>query len=604
MSMRKPIPRRWAAMGLLAVVFLWISPAALAAQTGGGNAEAGTTEFQVGAAPVWEQNLEDLVLGQPFLQAESVVVAGNGGSVQSYSMGGTSLWKFDPRGSATPYVTRSPEGATYICNAAGSLMAVNRVGRELWRWDLGKPISGPVIVGWDGRIFIPAGAEIYCRTASGFALWRQDLGSAIAMPPVLDHGGGIVTFLENRDFLRIDPFGVMERIRLDRVPAITVPLKSGNRDCYFIIYPSGETELITLNTEAAAGSKLSRSRRAALPGTPVAAAGMADQAAVTLRDGRVIFLSGAGEQISWRGNSHETAEEKGSGNLNIPQAAMVFDERGVFVLSIRGATAFTAEGRRRWLLHIPEMTAVPALSDEGLLYTCGNDRVLHTYKPDNRVRNVPRSMYGPDPEGTYGMGNPPPSPWVADGDRFDPGIITAMQNRIDSAVRNGQVGDLEPSYVGYLMEMTGGLLNTPGYSPVRPPVHVPQRIELIRLLARMGSRETIPFLTNLFYRDPEPSIKAACCEAIARIGVDPKGDAVRAFSVLLSPDNANRDPMTLMAATSSIAALCRFSGPPLAYAGIRLLYAFSHSDFPPVIKRQAQQELDALRREGLDRVVP
>jgi outer membrane protein assembly factor BamB len=118
----------------------------------------------------------------------------------------------------------------------------------------------------------------------------------------------------------------------------------------------------------------------------------------------------------------------------------------------------------------------------------------------------------------------------------------------------------------------------------------------------MGSRETIPFLTNLFYRDPEPSIKAACCEAIGRIGVDPRGDAIRAFSILLSPDNANLDPMTLVSAVSATAALCRFSGLPLASTGIRLLMAFSsHADFPPVVKRQAQRELDALRREGLDK---
>jgi outer membrane protein assembly factor BamB len=250
---------------------------------------------------------------------------------------------------------------------------------------------------------------------------------------------------------------------------------------------------------------------------------------------------------------------------------------------------------------MPEASGVPALSDEGLLYACGKDRTLRTFKIDNQVRTIPRSMYGPDPEGNYGLGNPPPSPWVNNPDRFAEPELAAMFQRIDGATRNGQVGEDETAYVGYLMEMTAGILNTPNYSPVRPPIRVPQRIELIRLLARMGSRETIPFLANLFYRDPEPSIKAACCEAIGRIGVDPKGDAIRAYSVLLSPDNANQDPMTLIAAASSAAALARFSGPPLAIAGIRLLMAFGHMDFPPRVKRQAQQELDGLRKEGLDK---
>jgi outer membrane protein assembly factor BamB len=215
-----------------------------------------------------------------------------------------------------------------------------------------------------------------------------------------------------------------------------------------------------------------------------------------------------------------------------------------------------------------------------------------------------RSVYGPDPEGKYGMGTPPPSPWENNANKFEDAQIAAMYTRIDTASRSGQVGEQETAYVGYLMEMTAGLLNTPGYSPVRPPIQVPDRVKFIALLARMGSRETIPFLVNLFARDPEPSIKAACCEAIGRIGVDPTGDALRAYSVFLSPQNANRDPTTLRASATSMASLCRFSGPPLANAGIRILALFaSYPDFPPVIRQQAQQEMDALRREGLDRVL-
>jgi outer membrane protein assembly factor BamB len=542
-----------------------------------------------------------MVRGHPFLQAESVVVAVDQGRIRSYSMRGTFLWDFDPRARAAPYVARSPEGSSYVCNAEGSLMAVNRVGRELWRLDLGKSITFPVVVGWDGRVFIPLENELLCRTASGFALWRQNMGSPMSLAPLLDHSGGLVTVLENRNFLRVDQFGAMERLLLDRIPVIIVPLKSGERNSYFLIYPNGETERISLDETARRGAKLTRARLPSLPAAPAAAAGLEDQVALILQDGRVLLLSGADGRIRWSGNSHETAAEKGPGRVAPGAAAMVFDERGIFALSTKGAAAFAANGRRRWIFRIAEASAVPALSDEGLLYVCGNDRFLRVYKVENHVRNIPRSMYGPDPEGSYGLGNPPPSPWVNNPERFAERELDAMYEQIDGAVKNGQVGENETAYVAYLMEMTGGILNTPNYSPVRPPIKVPQRIELIRLLARMGSRETIPFLANLFYRDPEPSIKAACCEAIGRIGVDPKGDAIQAYSVLLSPDNANLDPMTLIAAASSAAALARFSGPPLAQAGIRLLMAFGHMDFPPVVKRQAQRELDALRREGLDK---
>jgi outer membrane protein assembly factor BamB len=591
-------------MLLLPFFFLMFEGTSLSAQSAGNRNTAISGESHVGAAPIWEQNLGDRVSGFPFLQAESVVAACEGGAVKSYGRRGTVLWNFDTRAPTVPYISRSPEGTTYVCNTTGSFMAVNRVGRELWRLDLGTPITAQAVVGWDGRVFIPVGAALHCRTASGFVLWRLDLGSVITRAPVLDHAGGIVMVLENRDFLRVDQFGVMKRVRLDRTPELIVPLKSGDEHSYFIIYSSGEAERIVLNTGAKEGAALSRSRLPALPGAPAAAAGLEDKVAVTLRDGRVLLLAGLTGQIRWQGNSHETTAEKGLGNLSIREAAMHFDERGIFVLSFRGATGFAADGRRRWIHRIPEASAIPAFSDEGLLYTCGSDQHLRTYKVDNKSRNIPRSMYGPEPEGTYGLGNPPPSPWANDSRRFEDDHIKAMYGLIDQTTRNGQVGDQETAFVGYLMEMAGGLLNSANYSAVRPPIHVPQRIEFIKLLARMGSRETIPFLMNLFYRDPEPSVKAACCEAIGRIGVDPKADAIRAYSVLLAPDNANRDPMTLMAATASIATLCRFSGPPLAIEGIRLLTVFSrHPDFPPRIKQQAQNELNALRREGLDKVV-
>jgi outer membrane protein assembly factor BamB len=587
-------------MEYLLPVFLFF-PLFLPAQTAGNrNAESAGVENPVTAAPVWERDLEGIASGLPFLQAESVVLAIDGGRIKSYSRQGTFLWDFDPRSSVTPYVARSPEGTSYVCNSTGSFMAINRVGRELWRLDLVKPITFPVVIGWDGRVFIPVENELSCRTASGFALWRQDMGNPMSLAPVADHAGGLVTVLENRDFLRVDQFGAMERIRLDRIPAIIVPLKSGDRNTYFLMYANGEAEGISLDMAASKGSKLTRFRLPSLQAAPVAAAGLGDQVAVTLRDGRVMLL-GSGGQVRWSGNSHETTAEKGAGNVTSQQTSMIFDERGIYMISTKGATAFAANGRRRWLLKIPEAAGVPGFSDEGLLYVCGKDRRLYTYQVDNRPRNIPRSMYGPDPEGSYGLGNPPPSPWINSPNRFAEQELAAMYESIDSATRRGQVGENETAYVGYLMEMTGGILNTPHYSPVRPPIRVPQRVELIRLLARMGSRETIPFLANLFYRDPEPSIKAACAEAIGRIGVDPRGDAIRAFSVFLSPDNANRDPMTLMSAVAASAALCRFSGPPLAIAGIRLLNAFGHMDFPPVVKRQAQQELNALRKEGLDK---
>ena len=157
--------------------------------------------------------------------------------------------------------------------------------------------------------------------------------------------------------------------------------------------------------------------------------------------------------------------------------------------------------------------------------------------------------------------------------------------------------------MGYLMEMIGFFLNDPHYSRARPSVKPPQHIDFIRLLGKVGSRETVPFLYNIFDRYHEPSIKSACAEAIGDIGVDPYGNTFESYNYLLAANNPNRDPQLLLSATSSIAALCRFSGPPLSGEGIVLLRAFSNLTWAPnAIRNQIRAELDSLYREGVDRL--
>jgi outer membrane protein assembly factor BamB len=274
---------------------------------------------------------------------------------------------------------------------------------------------------------------------------------------------------------------------------------------------------------------------------------------------------------------------------------MQFDERGVYMLSSKGVTGFrTSDGSRLWILRITGAAAIPSFSDEGYLYSGGTDRILHAYRIEERKRNIARSLYGPMPEGSYGLGNPPPSSWAQFGSgRFDPTVVKTMHDTIEAAIKRGQIGENEPDYVAYLMEMTGISL-APSYSPVRPQLQIGERAEFIRLLGYLGSRETVPFLANLFSGDPEPIIKAACSEAIGRIGVDPRGDAIRAFTFLLAPPNATLDPSALIAAATATKNLCRFSGPPLSDAGIQLLRAFGATNFPAEVKRHAAAELESL----------
>jgi outer membrane protein assembly factor BamB len=130
-------------------------------------------------------------------------------------------------------------------------------------------------------------------------------------------------------------------------------------------------------------------------------------------------------------------------------------------------------------------------------------------------------------------------------------------------------------------------------SDTHPPVQVKQRTEAVRLLGFIGSRETIPFLSNVYVGDPDPTVKAAAAEAIGRIGVDPDGIALKAFAQ--SAMATARDEQVLIAAASAIGSLCRFSGPPLSESGVRLLGLLGRDFMPAPVRAQVKREMDLMR---------
>ncbi|MDR1373433.1 MAG: PQQ-like beta-propeller repeat protein [Treponema sp.] len=532
---------------------------------------AAETPAPPGTDPVWRQALGGAVTGLPAVQAESVVVVCDGGTLKCYSRTGRQLWTYFARGRLAPYVTRSREGTSYICSAGGLLLAINRSGRELWRINLGAPISAPVISGWDGRIFVTAGEKLSCFTAAGFRLWSLTPESPFALAPVLNLRGGLTAVLENGELLDIDPFGGYRSQKRSPAPELVVPMEDGS---VLGFYRTGVPELI--DPDGGAGRKLP-----ALPGLPLAAVSRGDKAAMAFPNGQVRLLSCTEGRILWTGESHMAAAE---------ETGMIYDERGIYVLSRSGAAGFAEDGRRLWLFRLRGSAALPAFSDEGLLYSGGGDWILYAYQVEERIREQKRSLYGPAPLGSYGMGNPPPSPWADYYYRFDETQLRLQLARITGDIVEGRTGTRERVYAAYLMEIAGG--RSEGAFPAAAPPPLGEQIEALRLLGFLGSRETIPFLTNLFYRAREPLIKAAAAEAIGRIGVDPDGLAIRVFTWAALPPE--QDEQVLAAVARAAGALCRFSGPPLSDAGVRLLLVLTADSRPPSVRREARRELDSL----------
>ncbi|MCL2442530.1 MAG: PQQ-binding-like beta-propeller repeat protein [Treponema sp.] len=525
--------------------------------------------------PLWRQALGGTVLSLPSVQAQSAVVALDGGNIRAYSTAGTPMWTYSARGRISPYVTRSREGTSYFSRTNGILIAINRVGRELWRRNLDNPLNAKVVIGWDSRLFVPTERKIYCYTASGNLLWARTLEAPISIAPKLDRCGGVIFALNNDKIYQIDPFGNINEWTPSKTPVV---LLSVDHQSIVVLFNDG-----TMEELGSAGNRhfiqsevnISLPR---LPASPLAAVSRENNIAITMNDGRVSLLSMDERRLLWTSDSH-IREIINNRITPETEVEMIYDERGIYVLSINGATGFSHEGRRHWFTLLQNAAAVPAFGNDGVLYSGGKDWILYTYKIEDRVLPERNAIYGPAPEGTYGMGYPHID--YTNNIPLSEQETKAKLDLIAAGVNAGMMGGNEPVWTSFLLNVSAG--------------HYPLqfRITAIGLLGKIGSQETIPWLINIYNRANEPFIKIAAVNAIGGIGVDPQGLAMQTF--LHSVMQSTRDDLVLTAIASATGALCRFSGPPLSETGIRILNILSSNNQLPMARRQANREIASLR---------
>jgi outer membrane protein assembly factor BamB len=530
--------------------------------------------------PFWRQALGGAVLSLPDLQEQSAVVALDGGNIRAYSTAGTPMWNYSARGRISPFVTRSREGTSYFSRINGTLIAINRTGRELWRRNIGDPLCAKVVPGWDGRLFVPTEKKISCFTAAGTLLWTRTFESPFFIAPKLDRGGGIILTLENNEACRIDPFGNINKWVLSNKPA---GLLSIDKQRIIAIYSDGSMEILGTPEEwfFSAQSDAHSVSLPRLPSGPAAAVCMGNNIAAVLNDGRVSFVSLDERKILWNGDSHIREIIKNGGSVE-PEVEMIFDERGIYILSKNGASGFSHDGKRLWFTFLQNMAAVPAFGNDGVLYSGGKDWILYAYKVENRGLPERRSIYGPVPEGVYGTGLPQSS--------FSPDFpineheLKFRLEQFSEGINTGRVESNEPAWTSLLM-----MIATSQF-------HIQYRINALRLLGQMGSQETVPWLVNFFRRENEPPLKAAAAAAIGAIGVDPDGTAIQTFLFLLVNGGGIKDEQVLLAITKATGDLCRFSGPPLSETGVKILTMLTAQNQPPVVSRQANREITSLKQ--------
>ncbi|MDR2783861.1 MAG: PQQ-binding-like beta-propeller repeat protein [Treponema sp.] len=539
--------------------------------------------------PFWEKAVAGVVIGTPSTQAGSVVIALDGGSVKAYSWQGALLWEYFASGKLCPFLTRSWDGVSYVCRTNGVLFALNRMGRELWRVNLDAPVTGPVIAGWDGRIFVPTARTLFCFNSEGARLWTRRMEGKVIISPVLDKQGGVLFAIEGGvgdeaggKIVQISPFGKTTGVALTGAPAVLVSIKETSGESAVLVwYKNGAGEIFTHTGEAFEEAYVFFQ----LPAPPLAASEYNGDIAVALSNGTVILLSTEGE-IRWQAE----AGLSGAGEMSV-----VNGEEGVYTLSRSKVAGFHRDGVLKWRRDIQNAASMPTFDKDGILYSGGGDWRLYAYQlelADGRLWE--NSLYGAASQGGYGLGELPlrRSNYYNQFSHFD---ITHQFNRIREKIKQGQVGEDEPNFIVYLKEVAGSARNSLSIPATHPPVSLVHRVEAARLLASFGSHELVPFFADLFLNDKDPQVKAAAAEAIGRIGVDPDGIAMKAFAQTVSPPVVSRDEQALIAVVLAVGSLCRVSGPPLLPFGVPILAGLAASDKPPLVRKKAMLELSRLQ---------
>jgi outer membrane protein assembly factor BamB len=349
-----------------------------------------------------------------------------------------------------------------------------------------------------------------------------------------------------------------------------------------MFYPNGGVEFADFRSPDFNRGPLPLPR---LEGSPLAAASRGLRAALLQEGGRLLLLHGLRGETLWSADSYVQPGTR-------EQPALLYDERGIYVLSGSGASGFTEDGRLVWHLDLRRTASTPSFGDDGILYSGGEDWIFYAFKLEDRVRHLPRSMFGPQPEGNYGIGAPPPSSWTNNPMRWEELLLENQLTTIRRDLTAGRVGVQELEYIAYLMEIAGSGQD-PESSHYSPLVPISWRVESLQLLALIGSREIVPFLARIFREDPDPVVKTAAAQAIGAIGADSDGAALNAFFGQVFSVNF-REEQVMIAVASATGALCRYSGPPLSDLGIRILSNLSSPNRPNYVRNLAKQELETL----------
>jgi outer membrane protein assembly factor BamB len=490
----------------------------------------------------------------------------------------------------------SRDGTLYAGLTTGKLAAVNQAGNIIWKIELDEaPGSDPYVLN-DGTIILQGeGDSLYAVSHTGYIRLKREMDASITGQPVLaERKGGnegdnvIVISTEDNKLYALSRYNKI--LWIQTTPGIPLySMYSENTvyavtdNGYLCAYAVDGTALWTKELEVEQEPSGLRDLEESVAHKPIAAAG------------RIFFplLGGDVPVFDSEGRYLETKTvQTGEGGA----IRCTADNSGT-LYCVTEATGIGASSPEK---SVGPLFGEPVLTPEGRLYVGGGDWILYAFQTDAEVSVEPSPdiIYKPLTE-----------------EQLDTVFRSNMdyqflKNLARSLDRNGKeqfidevaeraeshtLGSSEPYVIGLLTLLAGEGVLTPYFSNKQSQKQIPAlRIEALRLLGKIGSKNTAFFLDTLLRYEYDEHVSAAAIRAAGALRVDPAGALLETIQIQLRKDStAGCTDRLASAAIDTVNSIVHYRG----YADLachKLLFHIVKSNYSRDIRESALESMRSL----------
>ena len=490
---------------------------------------------------------------------------------------GSKIWIRNLGKKPAPFLSISPDDIIHICFTDGTLAALNKKGREIWRTDIGGiPYVKPAYKS-DGTMFISAGSTLYGLSHRGNVKWMVTFLYPVRQ---LETGADetIYVLLGDGTFQVYSPLG---RMLWKKGPETgIVSYVSGGAGSLFCLTASGDC----LEFDRA-GSLIDQKKLAAGKGAVQFLKRKNGFAVIS--SAKLMAFNGAME-LEW---DHAFA----GGGLGYG----VFDDKDRFYgLNADGSLFTTAKEEKEFQIYSMEPgTPAPVLSQNGRLYVGGKDWIVYAFSANPAVAGEePRNP------GT-GMDEGPPLPETGGSSALSSyfAVLAGSSNIEDNfraldelkrLTNSRNYMEQEPVMVPVLEKLsTAGLMNPPGNTPAGKALSYVIRERTAEILGIISTPEAEKVLLPMLYYEWDREALILVIKALGAMRRDKDGAVADYLNALLSRGGTlGRDNFVVWAMIDACDSLSAYQA-YLPRGMAEVLFSIYRGDFLQFVREGAMKVL-------------